>query len=169
MQRTKHSILPCLQQTPPKRYSDALLDCWGLSWRFTAKWRGQPASTPGQRWRQMDISHPTCRWVQLCDYTRAAQRGGSVSFPSRLLWDLWVVKLNWDSPLPPPSRGLWVLRFSPCPYDCARALYFFRILLTLGTAVAQWLRSCATNRRVVGSIQDGVFGIFHWPWGRLSL
>jgi len=30
-----------------------------------------------------------------------------------------------------------------------------------GTAVAQWLRCCATNRKVVGSIPDGVIGIFH--------
>ena len=45
-----------------------------------------------------------------------------------------------------------------------------------GTAVAQWLRCCATNRKVAGSIPAGVSGIFHWhkilpialwPWGRL--
>ena len=30
-----------------------------------------------------------------------------------------------------------------------------------GTAVAQWLRCCATNRKVVGSIPAGVTGIFH--------
>ena len=30
-----------------------------------------------------------------------------------------------------------------------------------GTAVAQWLRRCATNRKVAGSIPDGVLGIFH--------
>ena len=29
----------------------------------------------------------------------------------------------------------------------------------LGTAVAQWLRRCATNRKVAGSIPDGVTGI----------
>ena len=42
------------------------------------------------------------------------------------------------------------------------------------TAVAQWLRCCATNRKVAGSIPAGVIGIFHWhkihpialwPWG----
>ena len=46
-----------------------------------------------------------------------------------------------------------------------------------GTAVAQWLRCCATNRKVAGSFPAGVIGIFHWhkilpialwPWGRLS-
>ena len=31
----------------------------------------------------------------------------------------------------------------------------------MGTAVAQWLRHCATNRKVAGSIPDGVIGIFH--------
>jgi len=30
-----------------------------------------------------------------------------------------------------------------------------------GTAVAQWLRCCATNRKVAGSIPDGVIGTFH--------
>jgi len=47
-----------------------------------------------------------------------------------------------------------------------------------GTAVAQWLRRCAKNRKVAGSIPAGVIGIFHrhkilpialWPWGRLNL
>ena len=37
-------------------------------------------------------------------------------------------------------------------------LYIFHV----GTVVAQWLRCCATNRKVVGSIPDGVFGIFNW-------
>jgi hypothetical protein len=26
-----------------------------------------------------------------------------------------------------------------------------------------WLRHCTTNRKVAGSIPDGVIGIFHWP------
>jgi len=51
-------------------------------------------------------------------------------------------------------------------------------LLDWGTAVAQWLRCCATNWKVTGSILAGVTGIFHWhkilpialwPWRRLSL
>ena len=29
------------------------------------------------------------------------------------------------------------------------------------TAVAQWLRCCATNRKVAGSIPDGVISIFY--------
>ena len=32
--------------------------------------------------------------------------------------------------------------------------------IKLGTAVAQWLRCCATNRKVAGSIPAGVIGIF---------
>ena len=34
-------------------------------------------------------------------------------------------------------------------------------IVTLGTAVAQWLRCCATNRKVAGSIPAGVIWIFH--------
>ena len=30
----------------------------------------------------------------------------------------------------------------------------------MGTAVAQWLRCCATNRKVAGSFPDGVIGEF---------
>jgi len=33
---------------------------------------------------------------------------------------------------------------------------------TRGTAVAQWLRCCATNRKVAVSIPAGVIGNFHW-------
>jgi hypothetical protein len=33
--------------------------------------------------------------------------------------------------------------------------------LLFGTAVAQWLRCCAKNRKVAGAIPDDVIGIFH--------
>jgi hypothetical protein len=35
------------------------------------------------------------------------------------------------------------------------------LLLHSGTAVEQWLKYCATNRKVACSIPDGVIGIFH--------
>ena len=35
------------------------------------------------------------------------------------------------------------------------------LILDVGTSKAQWLRCCATNRKVAGSIPDGVIGIFH--------
>jgi hypothetical protein len=43
--------------------------------------------------------------------------------------------------------------------------------------VAQWLRHCATSRKVAGSIPDGATEIFYWhkpsdrtmAWGRLIL
>jgi len=52
------------------------------------------------------------------------------------------------------------------------------VTLKVGTAVTQWSRCCVTNRKVAGSIPDGVIGIFFWhkflpitlwPWCRLSL
>ena len=36
------------------------------------------------------------------------------------------------------------------------------IPLLWGTAVAQWLKCCSTNKKVAVSIPDGVIGIFHW-------
>jgi len=36
------------------------------------------------------------------------------------------------------------------------SLYYY----ILGTAVAQWLRCCATNWKVAGSIPDSVIGFF---------
>jgi len=33
------------------------------------------------------------------------------------------------------------------------------LVLNMGTAVAQWLRCCATNRKVADSIPDAVIGI----------
>jgi len=49
---------------------------------------------------------------------------------------------------------------------CFDLLYNFvsnirRSICTVGTAVAQWLRRCAANRKVAGSIPAGVSGIFH--------
>jgi hypothetical protein len=43
-------------------------------------------------------------------------------------------------------------------------VYFYIIFSSTprsGTTVAQWLMYCATNRKVPGSIPDGVIGIFH--------
>ena len=34
-------------------------------------------------------------------------------------------------------------------------------IITDATICTQWLRCCAKNRKVVGSIPDGVIGIFH--------
>ena len=64
---------------------------------------------------------------------------------------------------------IFVCKYSVC--KCSRWLFdlcqsFGMIIpilpFSVGTAVAQWLRCCATNRKIAGSITDGVIGIFHW-------
>ena len=42
-----------------------------------------------------------------------------------------------------------------------RPFFMLWYLFIKGKAVAQWLRCCATNRKVAVSIPDGVIGIFH--------
>jgi len=37
---------------------------------------------------------------------------------------------------------------------------YIEYIQNTGAAVAQWLRCCATNRKVADSIPDGVIGIF---------
>ena len=62
------------------------------------------------------------------------------------------------------GKGGRCVRLTTLPPSCA-------VVMNLGTlnswnplghsAVAQWLRCCATNRKVSGSIPAGVIGIFH--------
>jgi hypothetical protein len=40
-------------------------------------------------------------------------------------------------------------------------LFFVRTSVRRGTAVAQWLKCCATNRKIAGSIPADVIGIFY--------
>jgi hypothetical protein len=46
------------------------------------------------------------------------------------------------------------------PQDLSRPV--MGLLYHLGHVVVQWLRHCATNRKVTGSIPDGVVGILRW-------
>jgi hypothetical protein len=51
------------------------------------------------------------------------------------------------------------LRRRMCP--TTTTLFYIIINIWGPLMVAQWLRYCATNRKVAGSIPDGVIGIFH--------
>jgi len=48
-------------------------------------------------------------------------------------------------------------------FDRLIASVFIRVMIMEGggTAMAQWLRCCATNQKIAGSILDGVIGTFH--------
>ena len=46
-------------------------------------------------------------------------------------------------------------------YKHKNSCNYLKALKEMGTAVAQWLRCCVTNRKLAGSIPDGVIGIFH--------
>ena len=56
----------------------------------------------------------------------------------------------------------FVARFGPKTYQHTSVHLTYNILVNIvGTAVAQWLKCCATNRKFAGSIPAGVSGIFH--------
>jgi hypothetical protein len=63
----------------------------------------------------------------------------------------------------PPSGPMTLIpvTYSSVCIPCTTTLYF-PLIMVIKPAVAQWLRSCATNRKVDGSIPDGVTGIFLW-------
>jgi hypothetical protein len=70
-----------------------------------------------------------------------------------------------NSLLPYWYKNILLLCLTPCSQtrhsiqSCT--IYQHAYVVIWGTAVAQWLRRCATNRKVTGSIPDGVTGIFH--------
>ena len=91
----------------------------------------------------------------------------------------WGLEVDFISPRRKSRPAEWVGPKNPCEEDstltenqspailgrCYTGSFqtLYRLLyIRLGTAVAQWLRRCATNREVAGSIPDGVIGIFHW-------
>jgi len=87
-----------------------------------------------------------------------------------------VTTWMWCTVLHKTCTGL--LDFQKLEKDLQCKEYLFWPLKPLGTVVAQWLRCCATNRKVAALIPAGVIGIFHWrkilpialwPWGRHSL
>jgi len=48
-----------------------------------------------------------------------------------------------------------------CTENVLQIIMNFLVSTVVLPAVAQWLRCCATNRKVTGSIPDGVIEIFH--------
>jgi hypothetical protein len=68
-------------------------------------------------------------------------------------------KLRFPKYITMAHSGGKVVSLTHRPLFTSRKSSWYSFLL--GTAVAQWLRCCATNWKVAGSIPDGVFGVFH--------
>ena len=73
-----------------------------------------------------------------------------------------------------PGTVRFVKLFSDQLLWLVDATYCWKYFINMGTVAAQWIRCCATNRKVAGWIPAGVIGIFHWhkilpiilwPWG----
>ena len=62
-----------------------------------------------------------------------------------------------------PYAGPYGLYSVSVPVQGCTLPYFFTLPQSgTGTAVAQWLRCCATNRKVAASIPADIIGIRHW-------
>ena len=113
-----------------------------------------------------------------CAFSRLLKSVDHVFF--RLVWPYWPPHEHSATdvirPLTPSAVGLCKQIAPLVHYPVLRCcdpsqtqshlytnlLYYCSYFSRAGTAVAQWLRCCATNRKVAGSIPDGVIGIFHW-------
>ena len=66
----------------------------------------------------------------------------------------------------PKRVAATVLAIKRCFDAVCSVSYFISLSFYLRTAVAQWLRCCATNRKVAGSIPVGVIKSFRSHYGR---
>jgi len=127
--------------------------------------RGDGGSIPGSGKRFFSIPKRHDRvWIPL----RHVFNEKCGLFPRGQVTGMWSCTLKLSST---EDKNQWSYGYTP-PYA-------FRVFTgtTLGTAVVQWLRCCAANRKVAASIPAGVSGFFIdkifpialWPWGPLSL
>jgi hypothetical protein len=59
------------------------------------------------------------------------------------------------------TNAPWYIRLATDNDDLEILFYVYHIRVAGPLMVAQWLRYCATNRKVAGLIPDSVIGIFH--------
>jgi hypothetical protein len=62
-----------------------------------------------------------------------------------------------------PAKNVWVLTVKETSLDASHVALqpnYVEHFGNAGCAVAQWLRHCATNQKVAGSIPDGVIEFF---------
>jgi len=86
---------------------------------------------------------------------------GCIVLPKTNNW-LWPLKQHWRV-----AEYTAIIEWTLIFVNGYKFNITIRIFYTLyntgkGTAVAHWLRCCAINRKVAGSIPDVVIGIFHW-------
>ena len=94
------------------------------------------------------------------------------------VWEVPALNLDWKHRLSCkrfliffiPSRrfpGSTSITERPLPNPFQFIDCHLSFVLPSEAAVAQWLRCCATNQKVAGSIPAGVIDIksFRWPWG----
>jgi hypothetical protein len=128
-------------------------------------------------WYISNLPHALMACIKQFDFT--FDRTGTLTHP-RVILNLskygrreipcffsWLFR-QWRQPTSCHRRRYWILsglvvtlrtiRFS------FRRIHFLPGQCSSGglLMVAQWLRYCVTNRKVAGSIPDGVIGIFHW-------
>ena len=114
---------------------------------------------PGPVWMAENLA---LTGIRSSDRPARNQSPYRLSYPVHVYLVLSQKYSNWQVTLE-------IQHFSICSnvMQCSRkdiSIHSFIVTITgyRGTAVAQWLRCCAANLKVAGSIPNGVTGIFHW-------
>ena len=121
---------------------------WWWQWRQQQQWQQQ----------QQPASKAICDYFILL--IQILQRG-SRNKQHRLKWRTKWQKCLWTVSLSDTEEFLQRKR-KICKKWPVSSAFWLNCITSEGTAVAQWLRCCATNRKVTGSIPGGVMEIFHW-------
>ena len=101
-----------------------------------------------------NFSRVRCVWIQQTRYVREQSVRDKQAHYIRICFSCSIQKCIVFSSI----QITHVFNYFNMPSWCSNSTLTNELM---GTAVAQWLRCCATNRKVAGSIPACV-GIFHW-------
>ena len=116
---------------------------------------------------EAEVSFPYSKFISTCLYSEPDYSRQTLQFSvCRFRFNNILLSTRRSSklffPSVPTTKHFYIFLFLMCNCGIRFILLLFYCPNNIwwGTAVAQWLRCCATNRKVAGSISAGVSGFF---------